>query len=246
MSASSESLLHLPGYVPPQYVTMNGSGNKYFYYRLDQAGSALVPYQRFISGIEGESDQIGRIHVDDIPPPQTLQSLKWSIARFEGFRTTDLQIRIRPPLYETLAETARLDFSVGAPGTEARAATKIEILSGVERAPPTPAPALPVLSPTVWWTINEATGFGEPKVDPQDKTLILASAETLAMTLPPPGWLQATLLDKKFSKPINKQGEELTFRVRQWDVIYIDMKWVDTVQTTYVARKWPGHFMMSC
>ncbi|KAF8323068.1 hypothetical protein DL93DRAFT_2223029 [Clavulina sp. PMI_390] len=152
---------------------------QFLYYSLYQDGGPRPSKQAFKSATEDERNAlIGRLYIKDIPPPRAMPDLKRLIARLEGFTgASDVQDIFFSFTTQAVDDAERLDFSIGAPGTDENDPLEVIFVDGTtnnnqgSQTPPTPqAPpntqlrSLLLISDHNMWAVD-ANGFAEPKTD---------------------------------------------------------------------------------
>ncbi|KAF8309647.1 hypothetical protein DL93DRAFT_1707197 [Clavulina sp. PMI_390] len=196
-----------------------------------------------IEGIEARGyrgDHVGYIHVNDIPPPRTLQRLKRSIALLEGFTEADIkEVFLCFNFDETLTPTTRLNLAPGAPGTEPKAPIEVVVADRAKRLPP-PASTITkrsdmtrneILTASIppwmmWWILEtdpHGSSLGRPILDPDNSELIMASPEVIEFG-PPPGWKVTSLHGRIFyNSATSNRG-----------------RWIDRSDIVYVYQLYAG------
>ncbi|KAF8309650.1 hypothetical protein DL93DRAFT_2085367 [Clavulina sp. PMI_390] len=178
---------------PPQYSTSSDTttpdlgalslcnddhktSHHYFYYRLFQDGVPITSRNKFpIAGSSNHNQEfIGRILPENIPPPRSVKTLKHHIAKSEGFAANDIQDIYLPDCDTAIEETARLDRSFNAPGTDAGAPMEVIIREGVPRTLNSVSSRGGQLYDPADWIVKE-DGSAVPRVD-SAKPWLLASA----------------------------------------------------------------------
>ncbi|KAF8309646.1 hypothetical protein DL93DRAFT_1707156 [Clavulina sp. PMI_390] len=187
------------------------------FYHLYQKDDPLISYQLLppkkrenheAKGYRG--NHVGYIHVNDIPPPRTVQRLSRCIALLEGFTAVDIKdIFLCFNHDETLVETTRLNLAPGAPGTDPEAPIEVVIDDNAKRA------RFPARTKTLyhmtraqmitakvppsmkWWIVSKDSSPAKPIPDPENPELIMASPEIIRFA-PPPGWTAVSLRGRQY------------------------------------------------
>ncbi|KAF8309622.1 hypothetical protein DL93DRAFT_1705524 [Clavulina sp. PMI_390] len=191
--------------------------SQYLYYRLYQDGGPLGSYRKFGPDDNERSELIGRLLVDDIPPPRTIRNLKRYIARLEGFIGPQVEdILLSSASREGEEDTTFLEFSTYAPGCDFTHPVHVIILDGARRTLPGRLPpsisgyasspsrlstsSRTIFHQGVFWNVD-AYGFGEPRVDPDCSWTIVGAAN-------PPGWTNAHIKSPSLAPMVYRIAED--------------------------------------
>ncbi|KAF8323067.1 hypothetical protein DL93DRAFT_2162264 [Clavulina sp. PMI_390] len=151
---------------------------QYLYYSIHQNGHPLASKQAFKPTSEdGRNALIGRLHVRDISPPRAIVNLKRLIARLEGFTgASDVQDIFFSFTTQAVDDAERLDFSIGAPGTDENESLEVVMVDDTPRENNQAFSPLPlqdirpesgiklVIIRGRLWSVD-VDGFAEPKTD---------------------------------------------------------------------------------
>ncbi|KAF8309649.1 hypothetical protein DL93DRAFT_2158246 [Clavulina sp. PMI_390] len=203
----------------------------YFYYRLFQDGVPIISHNNFASGSSNDDQElIGRIRPEHIAPPRSVKMLKLYIAKSEGFGANDIQDVYLPDCDTAIEETARLDRSANAPGTDAATPMEVIIREGVSRTlTSVPSRGGQLYDPADW--IIKADGTAEPRVDS-------AKPWRLASTSLPPPWKRGRVRGHKsiWVKNLKKpDGQWYPSPIEEGALIYVENDFKKLLHLN-----WPG------
>ncbi|KAF8309655.1 hypothetical protein DL93DRAFT_2170220 [Clavulina sp. PMI_390] len=199
------------------------SRSKYMYYRMFQNDGPISSYHALGSGGTQGTGRIGRLRLDDLPPPRTIKILKRSIARREGFDPDATQQIYPYSSAQVLEDPSPLDDLMTEVGNDRHSPLEILIQDDASRSPQTTLPSIsppkPLTSDFSFWITNEA-GEIQPNFDRKHPY-------RLAMADPPPPWKRAHVKGKdKFALlwDVPDSPKLITTAVHEHALLYVDTR----------------------